>query len=125
VFSTALPPVIAAAASAAVRWAQSGDGDAARHSLADRIEELALGSRQISPVVVGDDRRAMDCTARLLGAGLFVQGIRPPTVPEGTARLRISVAAAHDREDVERLRAALDELISEGLVPRGTGARQA
>jgi 8-amino-7-oxononanoate synthase len=123
VFSTAIPPMVAAAASAAVAWVQSADGDAARQSLQDRIAEAKLGSRQIAAVVIGDDVRAMECTRRLLEDGLFVQGIRPPTVPEGTARLRVSMTAAHVPEDIARLRGALHRLETDGLVPRGTGAR--
>jgi 7-keto-8-aminopelargonate synthetase-like enzyme len=52
----------------------------------------------------------MALTARLLEQRLFVQGIRPPTVPEGTARLRISLSAAHSSVDVENLSAAIAAL---------------
>jgi 7-keto-8-aminopelargonate synthetase-like enzyme len=120
VFSTAMPSVIAAAAIAAIALAQSAEGDAMRHALREQIGTLGRGSRQITPVVVGDDRRTMEATARLLADGLFVQGIRPPTVPEGTSRLRISVTSGHAAADVARLREALEKLASEGLVPRGT-----
>jgi 8-amino-7-oxononanoate synthase len=123
VFSTALPPMVAAAASAAIAWVQSPDGDAARQSLVNRIREARLGNRQIARVVIGDDARAMECTRQLLEAGVFVQGIRPPTVPEGTSRLRVSITAAHEPADIARLRTALDRLELDGLVPRGTGAR--
>ena len=57
----------------------------------------------IAPVVIGDDREVMRWTDRLFEAGLFVQGIRPPTVPAGTSRLRISLSAAHTPAEVEQL----------------------
>jgi 7-keto-8-aminopelargonate synthetase-like enzyme len=94
-----------------------------RQSLQERIGLLGRGGTQIAPVLVGDDRRVMECTKRLLDAGLFVQGIRPPTVPEGTARLRVAMSASLEIEDVVRLRGALDELTEAGLVPRGTAMR--
>jgi 8-amino-7-oxononanoate synthase len=123
VFSTAMPPVVAAAATAAIRIVRSPDGDAMRHALRQRVELLGRGVTAIAPVMVGDDRRVMECTQRLLEAGLFVQGIRPPTVPEGTARLRVALSASLEIEDVLRLRSALDELMEAGLVPRGTAMR--
>ena len=55
----------------------------------------------ILPVVIGDDRRAVDVGSALLEQGYFVHPIRPPTVPEGTARLRITVSAAHDPGELE------------------------
>jgi 8-amino-7-oxononanoate synthase len=73
-------------------------------------------------VVVGDDRRAMECTARLLDSGVFVQGIRPPTVPEGTARLRIAVSAAHSEDDVGRLLDGIGALVRDGLISSGEGS---
>jgi 7-keto-8-aminopelargonate synthetase-like enzyme len=51
----------------------------------------------------------MRCTDRLLAAGLFVQGIRPPTVPPGTARLRVGLSAVHEEAHVDRLIAALTD----------------
>ena len=65
------------------------------------------GVSPIAPLVVGDDAAVMRKTEELLGKGLYVQGIRPPTVPEGTARLRISLSASHTEEQVARLAAAL------------------
>jgi 7-keto-8-aminopelargonate synthetase-like enzyme len=61
--------------------------------------------------MIGDDRAAMACTERLLADGLFVQGIRPPTVAVGTARLRVGLSAGHDVAQIERLADALDNAL--------------
>jgi 8-amino-7-oxononanoate synthase len=60
--------------------------------------------------VIGDHRETLAVSRRLAERGVLVPAIRPPTVPEGTARLRISLSAAHSVDDVERLAAALNEL---------------
>jgi len=87
-----------------------------RRSLAGharRFRELvpnAGGERDsaIAPIRIGNDREVMRITARLLEARLFVQGIRPPTVPEGTARLRVSFAAAHSVQHIENAALSID-----------------
>ena len=145
VFTTGLPPMVVAAATAAVEIVRSAEGDRLRAALQARVGEALAGiavlglrasanvapESAIVPVVVGDDRRVMECTQRMLARGVFVQGIRPPTVPEGTARLRITLSAAHSREDVGRLLEGLGDLVRDGLisppapvpVPRGTQTR--
>lgn len=115
VFSTALPPAAAAVATAALRLLEEEPGIAA--NLAGRIADfrracdasgIATSSpTAIQPVIVGDSRRAVELSARLRALGQLVPAIRPPTVPEGTARLRISLSAAHSREQVAALVAAL------------------
>jgi 8-amino-7-oxononanoate synthase len=115
VFSTGLPPVVATASAAAVAIARSGEGDDRRRVVASHARTLraalpaARGAETsaIVPVVIGDDREVMRVTARLLEHGVFVQGIRPPTVPEGTARLRIGLTAGHSDE---QLAVAIDAL---------------
>jgi 8-amino-7-oxononanoate synthase len=118
IFSTALAPPLAAAARQAV--AVVAAEPERRHrllGLADFLRERlgsvgypATGSRcQIVPVVVGSARAALEMSRRLQERGLLVPAIRPPTVPEGTARLRISLTAQHSEEDVARLVAALAE----------------
>ena len=110
VFSTGLPPSVAAASRAAVEVVRSVEGDARRRTLAAhaaRFRELvpaAGGSREtpIAPVIIGDDARVMQLTQRLLEDRVFVQGIRPPTVPAGTARLRVSLCARHDPSQLEK-----------------------
>jgi 7-keto-8-aminopelargonate synthetase-like enzyme len=71
----------------------------------------------IFPVHIGDDREAMACADALLARGVYAQGIRPPTVPAGTARLRIALMATHTAEDIELLLAGLGELVAAGKVP--------
>jgi 8-amino-7-oxononanoate synthase len=118
IFSTALPPPVVAASAAALEVAGSPQGDALRarlHAnslhLAAGLERLGAGPRprwHIQPFVVGPAARAMALCEALLGRGLFVQGIRPPTVPAGTSRLRFSVSAAHTVDHLETALAALE-----------------
>jgi 8-amino-7-oxononanoate synthase len=116
VFTTAAPAPTAAAGLAALHLISSADGDARRSSLRARIQQLrdALtlppSDSPILPVILGSDRAALDASAALRARDLFVQAIRPPTVPEGTARLRITLSAAHHPPEVDLLAAALREL---------------
>lgn len=121
VFSTGIAPVNAAVAQAAVALLTRDPAPIERlreNALALRDELgargiTALGRRDspIVPVVIGDDARAMEAARALRASGYFVQAIRPPTVPEGSARLRITVSAAHRAGDLrgfaESLAAAL------------------
>ena len=66
---------------------------------------------QILPLVIGDDHEAMRVAAALQAAGFDVRGIRPPTVPAGTARLRISLTLHVDEGDIAALGAALREVL--------------
>jgi 8-amino-7-oxononanoate synthase len=61
-------------------------------------------------LIIGESRAAVKVSAALAETGILVPAIRPPSVPQGTARLRISLSAAHSTDDVERLVAALHEL---------------
>jgi 8-amino-7-oxononanoate synthase len=111
VFSTGLPPSVAAASRAAVEIVRGVDGERRRQVLADHARRFrdrvptAGGATQspISPIVIGGDREVMSCTEALLAQGLFVQGIRPPTVPPGTARLRVGLSASHSEQQLEML----------------------
>jgi 8-amino-7-oxononanoate synthase len=117
VFSTGLAPACAAAALGALPQIAAGDATARLHRNAELVREL-LGDRvhrpstgPIIPILVGAPRAAVDATRRLLEEGLFVQGIRPPTVPEGTARLRLTVQADHDPAHLARAARAIREVL--------------
>lgn len=116
IFSTAPSPLMAAVARAAIRLV--ADGDALREQLWTRVrlaESLLapLGARisgsQILPVIIGDDASTMALAGRLQSAGLDVRGIRPPTVPEGTSRLRVSITNAASEADIARLASELQQ----------------
>jgi 8-amino-7-oxononanoate synthase len=115
VFTTALPPAVAAAARAAVELAAGPEGDARRAQLHRNVERFSsrLGVRRshIVPIVIGDAARTMQLSDALLDRGIFVQGIRPPTVPHGTARLRFALSAAHTDGHIDRALAALGDLL--------------
>jgi glycine C-acetyltransferase/8-amino-7-oxononanoate synthase len=111
VFSTALPPSVAAAGLAALELLESQPDRVGRlaanaRALRDAFAEEGLGASgsetQIVPVPVGDAGTAMELCERLLERGVFAQGIRPPTVPEGSSRLRFTVMSTHRREELER-----------------------
>jgi 8-amino-7-oxononanoate synthase len=119
IFTTATPPAIACALRASLRRIE--DGDALRKRLTANIARLRDGLHDlpwrmpasmtaIQPLIVGDNQAALDLAQALWTRGLWVPAIRPPTVPLGTARLRISVSAAHTPDDIDRLVAALKEL---------------
>jgi len=118
VFSTALPPAVCAAAQEAISIA--GGEPALRVRLWRNIRAVSEGLRRagvqanpsssIFPVVLGDPERALEASRSLRARGLLVKAIRPPTVPEGTSRLRIAVSAAHTERHIEALLAALCEL---------------
>jgi glycine C-acetyltransferase/8-amino-7-oxononanoate synthase len=112
IFSTSLPPAVPAAALAALELVAGPEGAQLRADLARNRECFAgrlqsagldlLGSvTQIIPVLTGAPEPTMAITRRLLGEGIFLQGIRPPTVPEGTCRLRATVMATHAAADLQ------------------------
>jgi 8-amino-7-oxononanoate synthase len=120
IFSTALPPPVVGANRAAVRlleeepWRRCRVQQVAsrlRTGLKERLGLETPSRSQIVPVILGDNSRALGLSDRLLRAGFFVRAIRPPTVPRGRARIRLSVTAEHTDEDVSRLL----EAISHGL----------
>lgn len=113
IFSTSLPPAVLAASLAAFDLVDSPEGAALRERLARNTAVFREGVRaagfdtmgsetQIVPLFVGGAEETMAFTARLLEEGVFVQGIRPPTVPAGTCRLRCTLMAAHAEEDLAR-----------------------
>jgi 8-amino-7-oxononanoate synthase len=116
VYTTALPPAVAATTSTALTVVRREPERRARLLAAIARLRLALGpdaahllpSRTpIQPLVVGDSRRALALSASLREAGFWVAAIRPPTVPAGSARLRITLSAAHTDADIDAFAAAL------------------
>ncbi|NLC60705.1 MAG: 8-amino-7-oxononanoate synthase [Gammaproteobacteria bacterium] len=117
IYTTALPPALAAASLAAVKLARREHwrrGKLAalvhrlRRGLAARGFEPMESDTAIQPLPCGDDARALALSRALEARGYWVAAIRPPTVPEGRARLRITLTAAHSEADVDALVAALD-----------------
>lgn len=119
IFTTAAPPAIACAICRSVELLAAADERRAR--LSARIAELATGlaglpwpllpsPTAIQPLVVGDNFATLALADGLLAAGLWVPAIRPPTVPQGSARLRISLSAAHTADEVAALCSALARL---------------
>ena len=123
-YTTALPPALAAASLAAVKLARKDDWR--RDKLQAAIAQFRAGATQrglpllpsetaIQPLLVGEDRVASALSAALEERGFWVAAIRPPTVPEGSARLRITLSAAHDRLQVDALLEALERARDETL----------
>ena len=119
IYTTALPPAQAAATLAAVAIASGPEGEALRARLQANIARFRDGARArglalmpsdtpIQPLVVGADADALAMAAALERRGYWVAAIRPPTVPEGSARLRITLNALHGDAEVDGLLAALD-----------------
>jgi len=113
IFTTAPTPADTAAALAALRVVRSREGDALVRRLRAHVEVVAPGHPSpIVPILLGDERAALDASAALLAQGLLVPAIRPPTVAPGTSRLRVALSAAHTDDHVERLVKALADLPS-------------
>ena len=119
VYTTAAPPLLAVALGAALRSIRNDDFR--RAHLAELIAAfregavglpwtLSASSTPIQPLIVGDVPTALALSDALLARGIFVPAIRPPTVPAGTARLRVSLSAAHTLADVDALTVALREI---------------
>lgn len=118
VFSTAPPAVVAELAREAARLLLQSEAprrrvlahaEGLRAGLRARGWNVPDGQTPILPVVVGDADRTMTLSTTLLERGFFVRGIRPPTVPEGTSRLRLVPTAAHSEEQVAALLRAFPE----------------
>jgi 8-amino-7-oxononanoate synthase len=73
---------------------------------------LAASTTPIQPLILGDAEKALEASRRLREHGILIPAIRPPTVPEGSARLRITFSAAHTATQVDRLLEALATVIS-------------
>lgn len=115
IFTTALAPANAAAANAALEVLRSQEGEQLLGRLAGHVARFTgpgtgPALSPIVPVVVGGEQEALAASAALLEEGLFVPAIRPPTVPPGTSRLRVTLSAAHSDQEVLQLLSALKRL---------------
>jgi 8-amino-7-oxononanoate synthase len=122
VFSTGLSPAVAAAALQGIRLAQAEPERRRRVLAAARLlrEGMArlgvqpAGFGQIVPWVLGEPGKALRMATALRERGLDVRAIRPPSVPGGTARIRLTVTAAHSSADIERAVAVLAAVLAPG-----------
>ena len=132
IYTTAMPPALAQAVAAGLDVIEGDEGGRRRArlyalvaQLRDRLARIiarhpGCGWRllesmtAIQPLIVGDNARALALATALEAQGLWVPAIRPPTVPSGTARLRITLSAAHNAAEIEQLCAALELLAREG-----------
>lgn len=124
IYSTALSPALAGAT---VRALEILEQEAwRRRALVERIAQFRAGAASlpvgvadsetaIQPLILGDNRRTLAVSAALAGRGFAVSAIRPPSVPEGTARLRITLSAAHSAEQVDKLIEALADVLADVL----------
>ena len=108
IFTTAAAPAAAAAAAAAIDVIDSPEGDDLRRRLRANIDRIRPSHPSpIIPIVIGGEDRALTASDALGRQGILVPAIRPPTVPAGTSRLRVTVSAAHTEGDLDRLAEAL------------------
>lgn len=128
VFTTAAPPALAHALLTSLQLISSEEGAQRRALLRQHITQLRSGLQSmidqfpelrwrlgasdtpIQPLIVGDNTQALALSSALDAQGLWIPAIRPPTVPAGTARLRITLSAAHTAEDIDRLLGALHDI---------------
>lgn len=122
VYSTPAPPALSATLAASVKLIEQGDDLRANLNsliayLKDNLKlkkwQLMASDTPIQPLVVGGNKEALALSEYLQTLGILVPAIRPPTVPVGTARLRISLSAAHTLEDVKKLVEAIHQAESE------------
>jgi 8-amino-7-oxononanoate synthase len=121
IYTTAAPAMLAAAVEASLELIRTEEWRRERlRGLVASLKRALLGiglkpsDTPIQPLVLGANAAALHAAASLRERGIIVPAIRPPTVPEGTARLRISLSAAHDEQDVSRLAAMLREACASG-----------
>ncbi|WP_298967531.1 5-aminolevulinate synthase [uncultured Methylobacterium sp.] len=136
IFTTALPPAIAAAAAASIRYLKGSQAERAAHQRQAALTKQALDAAglpvlatetHIVPVMVGDAELCKAAADRLLERhGIYIQPINYPTVPRGTERLRITPSPFHDEAHIARLTDALAEVWDALSLPRaGTVFKEA
>lgn len=122
IYSTAPPPALAAAVSTAItivaeeQWRRDKLQQLIAYWRAAAVERslpILRSDSAIQPLLIGDDMTAVALSEALMDRGLLISAIRPPTVPEGSARLRVTLTSAHEAGDVDILLDALTELLRE------------
>jgi 8-amino-7-oxononanoate synthase len=119
IYTTSMPPAVAAATRVSLKLVQTDSWR--REHLSALIKRFRVGCEQlglnlmdsptpIQPILIGDADKAMAMSEALRDKGMFVTAIRPPTVPHGSARLRVTLSASHSLEHVDRLLDALDQV---------------
>lgn len=120
IYTTALPPAVAAATRVALRLVQEESWR--RDHLNQLILRFRKGAEQlglplmdsvsaIQPLMICNTQQTVNLSSQLLTTGILISAIRPPTVPEGTARLRITLSAAHTEQHIDQLLDALQQVI--------------
>ena len=129
IYTTAIPPAVAAATRTSLMLIQQEPER--RIHLNQLIHSFRTGANQlgltlmdsltpIQPIMIGDDAEAMEWSQQLEQVGILVIAIRPPTVPKGSARLRITLSASHSLEQIEQLLSALAHIIKQRGLPKMT-----
>ena len=123
IYSTSPPPAVAAASCAAVRVVEGAEGERRRENLADLCARFRAGLRYIGvrvseqppgaeipifPIIIKDTEKTLALAEYLMEAGVYLLAIRPPTVPEGTSRLRATLMATHTEAQIDRTLDALE-----------------
>lgn len=103
IYSTALPPFVIGSAIKALEIIEAEEP----YNNIPKFEDY-----HILPIIIGDEQKALDISEKLKQRGIIAPAIRPPTVPAGTSRLRISLSAKHSEDDITKLTEALDELLA-------------
>lgn len=114
IFTTAPTPADMAAALAALKIFTSEEGERLRTQLRRNVQRIKPEhTAPIIPIILGDEEEALAASRGLMAAGLYVPAIRPPTVPLGTARLRLALSALHTDEMIDKLRTSLARVTPE------------
>ncbi|HEY6239683.1 MAG TPA: 8-amino-7-oxononanoate synthase [Burkholderiales bacterium] len=124
IYTTASPALLAVAVEASLQLILEDEWRrerlrkliaALKRELRGSVSGLASSDTPIQPLILGGNNEALQASAALRERGILVPAIRPPTVPEGSARIRISLSAAHSEDEVLRLAAALSEVCRGGM----------
>ena len=134
IYSTSLPPAVAAASCAALRVAEGAEGERRRENLANLCARFRAGLRHIGvrvsdptpgaeipifPIIIKDTEKTLALAGHLMEAGVYLLAIRPPTVPEGTSRLRATLMATHTEAQIDSTLDALESGLRKLSIPPG------